>query len=66
MLIILNVRGPSYIGLTRSISLLLMPWLLASPGHQQPDIDYNVCRTGRSLPCLRKDFNYMCHINVDK
>ena len=32
----LNVRGLSYLGLTRSISWLLMPWLLASPGHQQP------------------------------
>ena len=32
----LNVRGPSYLGLTRSISWSLMPWLLASPGHQQP------------------------------
>ena len=32
----LNVRGPSHFGLTRSISWLLMPWLLTSPGHQQP------------------------------
>ena len=32
----LNVRGPSYLGLTRSISWQLMPWLLTSPGHQQP------------------------------
>ena len=32
----LNVRGPSYLGLTRLISWLLMPWLLTSPGHQQP------------------------------
>ena len=32
----LNVRGPSYLSLTRSISWLLMPWLLTSPGHQQP------------------------------
>ena len=32
----LDVRGPSYLGLTRSISWLLMPWLLASPLHQQP------------------------------
>ena len=32
----LNVRGPSYLGLTRSISWLLMPWILTSPGHQQP------------------------------
>ena len=31
----LCVRGPSYLGLIRSISWLLMPWLLASPGHQQ-------------------------------
>ena len=28
--------GPNYFSLTRSISWLLMPWLLASPGHQQP------------------------------
>ena len=28
----LNVRGPSYLGLTKSISWLLMPWLLTSPG----------------------------------
>ena len=32
----LNVRGPSYLGLNRSISWLLMPWLLTSPGHRQP------------------------------
>ena len=32
----LNVWGPSYLSLIRSISLLLMPWLLTSPGHQQP------------------------------
>ena len=32
----LEVRGTSYLGLTWSISWLLMPWLLASPGHQQP------------------------------
>ena len=31
----LNVRGPSYLGSSRSISWLLMPWLLTSPGHQQ-------------------------------
>ena len=32
----LNVRGRSYLGLTRSMSWLLMPWLLTSPWHQQP------------------------------
>ena len=37
-----NVRGPSYLDLTRSISWLLMPWLLTSPGHHQPW--YWLCR----------------------
>ena len=59
-----NVWGPSYLGLTRSISLLLMPWLLASPGHQQPW--YWLCRLDRSLSYLRKDFNDLCHINVEE
>ena len=60
----LNVPGPSYLGLTRSISWLLMPWLLASPGHQQPWCW--LCRIGRFLSYLRKDFNYLPHINVEK
>ena len=59
----LNVRGPSYFGLTRSISWLLMPWLLTSPGHQQPW--YWLCRMGWLLSYLRKDFNYLCHISVE-
>ena len=60
----LNVRGPSYLGLTRSISWLLMPWLLTSPGHQQPW--YWLCRIDRFLSYLRKDFNYLRRINVEK
>ena len=32
----LKVRGPSYLGWTRSISWVLMSWLLTSSGHQQP------------------------------
>ena len=60
----LNVRGPSYLGLPRSISWLLMPWLLTSPGHQQPW--YWLCRIGRFLSYLRKDFKYLCCINVEK
>ena len=60
----LNVRGPSYLGLTRSISLLLMPWLLTSPGHQQQC--YWLCRMGRLLSYLRKGFNYLRRINVEK
>ena len=60
----LNVRGASYLGLTRSISRLLMLWLLTSPGHQQPW--YWLCRIGRFLSYLRKDFNYLRRINVEK
>ena len=59
----LNVRGPSYLCLTRSISWLLMPWLLRSPGHQQPW--YWLCRICRSWSYLRKDFKYLCHINME-
>ena len=51
-LITLNMRGPSYLGLTRSISWLLMLWLLVSPGH--PEQWYWLCRIGRSLSYLRK------------
>ena len=60
----LNVRGPSKLGLTRSISWLLMPWLLTSPGHQQPW--YWLYRICRSLSYLKKNFKYLCHINVEK
>ena len=59
----LNARVPSYLGWTRSISWLLMPWLLTSPGHRQPW--YWLCRVGRFLWYLRKDFNYLRRINVE-
>ena len=59
----LNVRGPSYLGLTGSISWLVMPWLLTSPGHQQQW--YWLYRICRSWSYLRKDFKYLCHINVE-
>ena len=62
-LLTLNVRGPSYLGLTRSISWLLMPWLLTSPGHQQPW--YWLCRICRSWSYSRKDFKYLCRINME-
>ena len=60
----LNVRGPSYLGLTRSISWLLMPWLLTSPGHQQPW--YWLYRICRSFSYSRKCFKYLCQINVEE
>ena len=48
-----------YLGLTRSISWLLMPWLLTSPRHQQPW--YWIYRICRSFSYLRKDSKYLCH-----
>ena len=41
-----------------------MPWLLTSPGHQQPW--QWLCKIGRFLSYLRKDFNYMRRFNVEK
>ena len=60
----LNVRGSSNFGSTRSISWLLMSWLLTSPGHQQPW--YWLCRIGRFLSYLRTDLNCLRRINVEK
>ena len=57
----LNVPGLSYLGLTRSISWLLMPWLLTLAEHQQPRY-----WLFRSLSYLRNDFKYLCHINVEE
>ena len=51
----LNVRGPSYLGLTRSWSWLLMPWLLTSPGHHQQW--YWLYAVYRSLSYSRKDLS---------
>ena len=47
----LNMWGPSYLGWTRSISWLLMPWLLAPPGHQPPW--YWLCKIGKSWSFIR-------------
>ena len=63
LVLTLNVRGPSHFGLTRSIPWLLMPWLLMSLGHQQPW--YWQCWMCRCCSYLRKDFKYLCHINVE-
>ena len=59
----LTVQRPSYLGITWSISLLLMPWLLAWLEHQQPW--YWLCKIGKSVSYNRKDFNYLWHINVE-
>ena len=56
-----NVRGPS---LNRSISWLLMPWLLASPGHQQPW--YWLCIVGESWSYTRKGFSHLWHVSAEE
>ena len=35
-----------------------------SPRHQHPR--YWLCRTGKFLSYLRRDFNYLCHVNVEE
>ena len=64
VLLTVNVRGPIDHGLTRSISWLLMPWPLASPGHQQPW--YWLCKIGKSWSFTRRDFNYLWHVSVEE
>ena len=39
-----------------------MPWLLTSPGHQQPW--YWLCKICRSWSYLRMDFKYICVISM--
>ena len=49
---------------TWSIPWLLMPWLLESPGHQQPW--YWLCRINGYLSSTRKAFNYLHSLSVEK
>ena len=57
----LQVRGPRYLGLTRSITWLLLPGLARSHGINNHGIDY---KKGWSLSYLMNDFNlfvpYQC------
>ena len=60
----LNVWGPSYPGLIRPVSLLMMPGLLASVGHQHPW--YWLYNIGIFLYDKRKDFNCLCTLIVEE
>ena len=62
--LILLVLRPEYSGRTRSISWLLMPWLLMSPGHQPSW--YWPCKIGRTLASMRSDFNHLWCVSVKK
>ena len=59
----LDVQGPSYLYLTSSVSWLLMLWLITSPELQQWYWLYKIIM---SLSYLGKDFNYLCHINLEE
>ena len=54
---ILLMLKVEYSRIRRSISWLLMSWVLASPGHQQPWSC--LCRINRSLSSKGKNFNYL-------
>ena len=41
-----------------------MPWIIASPEHYRPG--YWICIVGRSLAYMMKNFNYLCHANVEE
>ena len=52
------------LGTGKSISWLLMTWLLASPCHQQAW--YWMCKIKRSMSSMRDYFNYLCHLSIVK
>ena len=54
-------RGPASVMET---TWLLMPWLLASPGHQHPR--YWLSRIDKFLSYMRKDFNCLYHVSVEE
>ena len=62
----INTSGAQeeYSEITRSTLWLLMPWLLALPGHQQSQ--YCLCRMHRFLASMREVLNNPYHFNVDK
>ena len=43
---------------------MVMPWLLASPGHQQ--LWFSPCMINKSSSSIRKEFNFQCHLSVEK
>ena len=58
----LNVRGPSYLGLTGQYHGCWCPGSLRRQDISSHDIDCRICR---SWSYLRKHFKYLCHIDVE-
>ena len=56
------VVRPEYSGRSRSMQWLLMPWLLPSPGHQQPW--YWLCSINWSLLSRRKNVIYLYQLQA--
>ena len=59
-----KLRAPSYPGLIRSVSWLLMHWFLVSPRHQQQW--FWPCKLFRPLSYTRNNFNSLCHATVEE
>ena len=53
-----------YCGRLKSILWLSMLRLLVSPGHQQPW--YSLSRTDEQLSSSSNDFDYWCHLSIEK
>ena len=67
--LILLVLRLEYSVRTRSISWLLMHWLLALPDHincHGMDNANGQCKLDRSLTSMGGNFNYLCHLKIDK
>ena len=59
-----NTSGVAIFCETRTRPWLLKPWLLKSPGHQQPMALYWLYMVERTLFFMRQDLNYQCHFIV--
>ena len=64
IILILNMRGVSFFRFNLVNIMVADALPLVSPGHQQTW--YWLCRIGRYLSYLRKDFNFLSHVYVDE
>ena len=60
----LLVLKAEYSRITWLMPWLLMPWLPVLPDHLQPL--YWICRINGTLASIRKGFNYLCHLTIEK
>ena len=60
----LLVSEAKYSRITWLMPWLLMPWIPVLPGHLQP-LNW-ICRINGTLASVRKGFNYLCNLTVEK